>query len=338
MNGRHIAGAVLSGSAVCLLTTVGWAQASLSWAAPGECPPGQDVGRRVAELLGYALDEHETVADFSAEVSASSDGLWHLNLRMSRDGQMAHRRIDGESCRAVADAAAVAIALALKPGSAGDQDGTSESEVAPEPETKPSPAPAAKPARKQPRRLPRTRETARRPRASEPSRLGGAARALVGADATTFGRVALQTELALALRLDERWRIEGYGLWLPEQRVFTRASTETNFQLLAGGARGCHEQWHGVLGWLGCVGAEVGQVSAAGRTLTRSQRGRATWGAPFLALVGFWTLTDHLALGVQAGAAFPLARHEFFVDGLGVVHRLPTVAPRLGLGLEVSLP
>ena len=88
VNGRHIAGAAVLGSAVLLLTSVGRAQASLSWAAPGECPSGQDVGRRVAELLGYALDEHETVADFAAEVSASSDGLWHLDLRMSRDGQV----------------------------------------------------------------------------------------------------------------------------------------------------------------------------------------------------------------------------------------------------------
>jgi len=325
---------------VTLASAPASAEASLQWSAPAECPPGHDVGERISSLLGYTLDQHAEQVDFEAEVSASSDGTWHLLLRVTRGSKTAERRIDGETCDAVAGAAAVAIALVLKPDPRAEAEEPPEEErvESAEPEKDGAALPALDEASNEP--SPSTGNSAAVPPAtSSPptSAIGAGVRLTGGADVATFGELVLGAELAITLLAGDHWRGELFGRFLPTQQAAVDRGASAEFQWFGGGTRGCAQPVTGQLGLLGCLGFEAGWIEASGADVSRAQTARVTWLGPLGTVVALWSLTDAFALVGTAEVAAPLARHEFRIDGVGVVHRLPVITARFGIGLEVVL-
>ncbi len=325
------------GAVVTLASPAANAQASLGWSAPAECPPGHDVGERVSSLLGYTLDQHAERVDFEAEVSATADGTWHLLLRVIRGGKTAERRIDGETCDAVAGAAAVAIALVLKPDPMAEPEETFEEESADAAEPEDAEA-ALREASETPAPEPPSGSNAvsEAPQTPPPptNPIGAGARLTAGVDVATFGETAFAADLAFGLLVGDHWRGELFGRLIPSQRVSVDRGARVDFQWLGGGVRGCAQPVTGSFGLLGCLGVEAGRIEASGQGVSRTQTARVTWLGPLGTVVGFWSLTDALALAGTAEVAAPLARHEFQIDGIGVVHRLPAVTARFAVGLE----
>jgi hypothetical protein len=307
-------------AAVAMWSGAARGQAAVVWKAPEGCPTEAELIEKATRLLGYSLVQHPTPIRFEAEVTQRADQRWTLTLDMTHEGGATRRSLNGESCQAVAEAAAAAIALALKPPDA-------EPEPRPaEPAEQPA-APAPEPPLKAPvRRAPK-------PSKHEAPRLRFAARLVGGADFFVFPSPAFDVTASAGLLVGQRWQIEAFGLWLPSQRS-TVAGAEADFQLLGGGARGCilPTEW-----LVGCLGLEVGQVRARGQNVTHSRAGNATWVAPEADLVVLRPLAGPLSLALEGAAAVPLARTEFQISGVGV-HELPVATGRLGLGVEAAWP
>jgi hypothetical protein len=90
-----------------LLLSLSAAGLNLEWTGPAECPPASAIVREVKGLVGPSLDELELKATAAVETDP-----WRAELRVfSRVGASA-RTLRGESCEALAEAAAVIVALA----------------------------------------------------------------------------------------------------------------------------------------------------------------------------------------------------------------------------------
>jgi hypothetical protein len=71
--------------------------------------------------------------------------------------------------------------------------------------------------------------------------------------------------------------------------------------------------------------------------LREASRARDLWLAPALSLELSATLVDGLRLRSSVAGLMPLVRSRFRVDEQEVVHQLPALALRLGMGLELAL-
>src|SRR5688572_24184742 len=91
----------------------------LSWVAPAECPSQAHVTRRTNQALSS-----ETPVDFRANVLVTRERAWIAHIALERRGVRETRRVEGESCAALADAVALIIALAAS------ADGSRESATA----------------------------------------------------------------------------------------------------------------------------------------------------------------------------------------------------------------
>jgi hypothetical protein len=85
---------------------------ALTWDAPSACPSRTDALAAIRRTLGDA----GPTAPLRAHVALSpSEGdRWVAHVRLG-DGDARGRRIEGESCRAVADAAELVVAMAMNP-------------------------------------------------------------------------------------------------------------------------------------------------------------------------------------------------------------------------------
>jgi len=84
---------------------------AVQWQAPAACPTEAAVEQRVHQLLGRALAEHELHA-----VGVVSGGPpWRLELETAIGGRRQQRVLEGEDCRAVAEAAALILAVSVDP-------------------------------------------------------------------------------------------------------------------------------------------------------------------------------------------------------------------------------
>lgn len=80
----------------------------LDWSAPGACPSRERVTRSVVELYGG------DVSSVQLAVTATASGPpWTVRLSAASPGGVSRRSLRGESCEALAEAAAVIIAIAL---------------------------------------------------------------------------------------------------------------------------------------------------------------------------------------------------------------------------------
>ncbi|MEZ4447775.1 MAG: hypothetical protein R3B72_52345, partial [Polyangiaceae bacterium] len=116
----------------------------LSWEAPADCPSQGEVRQRIDERLGGSPSEGRHLRA-SALVTHVDDGPYRVLLRTDLDGIEGERRLEADSCGALADAAALVIALTFDPEAVAAASERAEPLPTPGPEPSPAPLPTPGP-------------------------------------------------------------------------------------------------------------------------------------------------------------------------------------------------
>lgn len=270
---------------------------SLEWKAPAlECPDESTVRAEVMDLTGGATQgsRHLTAR---AEIQHEESG-WILSLATEVDSIAGQRILAGDSCEALADAAALILALILNPDL-----------VAAVPPLPPHPAeiqPASAPAS----------ATAR---ADRPSRTWHAS-ALAGAQMGMLRDVSPTFGLSLGVALG-RFSFRLMSSLTPPQNVYTDS------QLGLGG-----RLWLATLATLGCtttatrrlhvspcVGVEVTRLHGHGLGVLQPRETTTYWTSADAGLLLGVPVLGRLLIEAGVFALFPFSRPRVFLDEIGTV-------------------
>jgi hypothetical protein len=266
------------------------------------CPDGPSLGARVAAIRGPA--SAPSGQSYTVVFTRDSSGYSAAVGATERPLEVRTIGAPGETCEAIAQAAALAIVLLV------------DGEVAaPEPAA-PEPAPPVSPA--QPARAARAVTPPGKHADQNRRKVRGSLSASGGLLAGVLEPVSplVASELALVAA---RFRVGLGALWVPRQtvRLGPGALHET---LLAGSLRGCAALWRWqALRFEGCGGLHAGAVHVRARGFTRNeQRTRALVSLPLeLALL---YVTGLFGVELSTAALVPLRRHDFSIDALGSAH------------------
>lgn len=147
---------------------------------------------------------------------------------------------------------------------------------------------------------------------------------------------------AMGVQAAGRWHLglatlEGHGAWWPgtSATMYDRPSIGGDFHLVAAGMAGCLAAR--TVGVSACFGPEIDHMTGKGSGVSQPGTGSASWVGALFALRGEVPITSWLSIMLQAGAMVPLQRHEFEIEGVGLVHRPASVAARAGLGFVLDL-
>jgi hypothetical protein len=317
-----------------LLASLGWAGAArgagedpvdLAWSAPvdGSCPDAEYVSSEVRRRVGPARADRPTIRASVAIRASSSTAAAHFQmvLRTEQGEARGERVLEDESCRAVADAAAVVLAWMVDPSAAADE--RRDAPAVPSPPEKPAPsAPAVAP--------------------MPPEGLAPFVGIAMSVDAGTVPTAAPGGELHAGAGWGVfRWAAYG-ALWPTSSKtVATLADGRDvggSFRLLAFGARACIEppifsgshRPHLFF----CAGPEVDSMRGRGFGVTVPSEGTKIWLSASGGLEGSLALGGPFRLGLAAFAVVPSIRERFALEGVGEVHRPGAVAWRGALGFE----
>lgn len=332
------------------------------WDAPEACPDADAIRDTIERYVARSLAEPaDTVVDARAEVTPIEGATgFRMALRIeTEDGAAVDRELVDDSCRVLADAAALMVAVALDPKAAarasvlGGVEPTradDEDEAGPEPEPEATPEPGAEPepepeSKPEPRPTPppgvrrcragrsalRTTPRDLRPCASIDPRFGVQLGLLPGiAGPGVGGDIAL---------LWPRTRIEIGGTHWFERPARREGQTGLggDVRLSTGSLGAC-----GRLGWAQlelplCAGIELGAMRGQGVGISDPDTARIFWSAAWLGPRLAWVPVRRLALVARLDLVVPLARYRFDVSGLGTVHDVSMVGGRVHIGLGVRL-
>jgi hypothetical protein len=300
--------------------------------APDGCVEASAVVEQVDGLLGRPLGSVEGV-DFEVEIAEGSHRQWRLRLDTidRADRRRRTRELSGNSCAELADAAAVTIAMSIKSSeSSAVGNRTPEKSTTPPPEEVPSreanlPTVAAQAAAPPPASL----------------RVSVALAVVADAGALPHAGVGLAIEGSLQFR---RLRLVGQGALFPSQDTRlpavgggTGGGAGGDFQLAVGAALACVTEGLDRLTVLGCGGGEIGRLSGegVGANIASSSRD-ALWMAGRAEIGVALPFSPRLAVVLRAGAAVPIRRPTFVLDGNTRVHRPGNVTARASLGVELG--
>jgi hypothetical protein len=335
MSARHVLGATAV-FAVASVAVNARAQAplTLEWQAPDGCPTGPSVTRAVEKLI---TEPPGRVLEASATITKLGE-RWAAEIRTPRG----ERRLDGESCRAVAEAVAMVLALAIDPNAspnaaafaAFDEPDSPAPESPPSAERAPAPrAPAAassSPSRPSDRAASPT-ETSRERDDDAPG---------VIAALFAVGELGMlpQPTLGAALGVGV-----GAGAWSAEvgpMLLIPRSGSLENdtsrggeIGYIGGYAAGCLAPFRSRRFDV-CGAFEVGRIAGTGFGVTDPLPGEALWLAP--ALFGAMRVPVAGSFGGEGRLvlAAPLHRPTFELDALGAVHRPAPFSVRGELGFS----
>jgi hypothetical protein len=314
----------------------------LAWQAPAECPDAALVQARLGAALASLPNGWDQESEVRGRIAAGAGAEWVLELEIAPPagtrGTPRRRRLTALHCDELADAAAVAIALALGDTSAdrlavrepaapaagvlpvalavGVTGQEGRTDAAPQDETR---ALAAE--------VPALR---REPRSS----LGVAAGAV--ADSGLLAGLGWGATLGVQARFD-RWGLGLYGVWLPEQSHSLAPGQGVNFGLLTAGLRGCYRALDDALGLDGCLGFELGSLSATTHGLAQAEDSRAALWAPLAGAALSWRAFEHWAFVARLDGLIALPQQQYMVNIDQPVHETPPFALRLSLGVEGEL-
>mgnify|MGYP001439717701 CR=1 FL=1 len=282
---------------------------ALAWSAPLGCPSREQVLGEIEQAVGVApAPKHVTAGVIVSQEGPSfvavielGDAATHLT-----------RRVEAESCRAVADAIVLIVSLAVDPDAA-------PARIRPRADPSPPPRPPAG------------------PRAEEPAPswlLGGA----FVVDASLLSTPTAGGELALGWSAPHMVA-ELAGVLLAPESVALPANPSQGARvwLAQVSARTCYEAVADRFTAGPCAGAAVAWLSAQGFGGAPDRPTDASAVLPVTA--GGARATLRLGAGwavrVTAEAVVPLERATVFVGGGGVVFRTPVASFRGALGAEV---
>jgi hypothetical protein len=314
---------------------------SLDWEAPPECPDSAYVRRRVDELFAGGAPPTAHL-DARATAVRGADRRYHVTLRTVRSGTVGERRMEGASCRSLADALALVIALTIDPsratgsGASSPADSTSEpaSESPSSAPSAPAPAPTSAPV---PASAPASAPApAPAPVPAPAPRWQWSASAGAVADDGSLPGIALGVGLR-ALAMLGPAAIETYASALPGQVGTVPGSPADGgtFRLVLGGARACYAPLRGHLDLAACAGLELGWLHADGLGVHYPQGADSLWAAGSLGLRASQQIAGSLRLALDLSVGDPWRRDRFVLDGIGLVHQASPVVGRAYLGPEL---
>jgi hypothetical protein len=285
----------------------------LHWEAPPGCPDAaamrESIGRAVPTSAGVVGQMR-----VDAFVSSPETGRWRVALELHGVDWSATRVLGGPTCAAVSDAAGLIIVLAINTE-------LRQRESAPPP-APPPPAPPPPP-----------------PRGAEPAGRGPWLSVAASTDTGALPGVTVGGVAAAGWRFT-RVRLEvGAGLFEPRDgSVASRPDTGARFHLVTATLRGCYLLGRAAArGWaLGpCLAAGVERVHADGFGPITPRGATSTAATAAGGILAEWGLSRWVAPFVSAEAVFPLVRHPFSVEDIGLVHRSAPVSFRGAIGLQL---
>jgi hypothetical protein len=304
--------------------------AQLSVDAPESCLDPSTLADEVSDLVGKPLGSVADV-DFRIQISETPARRWRLRLEMvdQRPGSngtptvRGSRELEGATCAELAEAAAVAISVSVRAISI-------ETPAAAAP---PGTAPATPPVPATP--SPTTLSTARD---APPTPAWHPAVVLaLTSDTGALPKTGLGVDLEAELQRGAL-QLVAFGTWFGSQDAVASASAGGSFQLALGGALVCFAPHRGRWTGLACGGFELGRLAGTGTGLgvTRPETGAAFWRAARADVGVTAGLGGNAALVLRVGAAIPLSRPEFVLDGAELVYRPSRLAGRFTAGLEIG--
>jgi hypothetical protein len=298
---------------------------NLTWETPSQadCPEVADVLGEIRRYVGD--DPTRAPIEARATVRSIAQGRWELVLKTKDGVDEGERALQGESCRAVADAAVVVLAWMVDPGAMAKRlvPAAPEKPAPPPPPAAQSPSPAPAPTR------------ALHPRAF----LG------VGmvADVGTLPFPALGVEAVGGAALG-RWWLAAHAAYWPSRSKTSATLSDgraagATFTLRLLGIEACLRPLPGpprFEPWL-CVGPEVDQVRGVGFGVNNAGAGSKTWLSLTAALGGGVSLSAGARLVLSIAGVYPTEREHFSLHGVGEVYRPSALAGRASAGLELEL-
>lgn len=312
----------------------------VQWQAPASCPQVEVVYDAVARLLGRALVERDrTQVSAQARIEQRADGIFALELEVRSAGGTRSRGMLGRRCATLADAVALEVATALDPMAV--VDGLAGDAVLPSTRSKPrtvaldTGTSAAGP------ELPGEADPSSEAKPTSESEQALRIAVSLGpvAGLGMVGAVLAGGDLGVAL-LGRHARAELGASYWPRARLRYAPAPQAgmNLAFVMGRLRGCATARLSSLEFPVCAGAEFGAVRARGVGVSRGSVAWAPWIAATAGAGVIWPVARRVALAVDMGLAIPLWRPAFTVRNLPLKYRLPTVAGRAGLRVEVRLP
>lgn len=284
--------ALLCGAPASVLASTSFERAlHLTWDAPNPCPGAAAVRSDVRRLVG-PLDGELPMLVAEAHVSYRNN-RWQLTLSTNVDGTAGERELEGTSCEAVAESAAVLLALALNP------------------KAPLTPAPDAE--------------------ESEPS-LGLSAGGVVGVGLGAMPSLAPELGVAALGSVDRFW-LALAGTVSPRQQAHVEQQRQFGGRLWLGSLRGslCWDALGDALRVSACGEMQVQRIEGLGTGVENPDRGVVWWTSAGAALVGRWLLAEAWELQVRANGSLSLARPRLFLDAIGEVHRPAGIATSFGV-------
>jgi hypothetical protein len=308
----------------------------VTWRGDEACPATHFHGR----LAAYLADA-EQQRPVRVVITVEQGKQWTADLALTSDGGRTDRRLTGNACNEVADAAAFVTAVAVDPGVLArphpdehDQpplpEPTPDIIAVPPPAVVPEPPPPDPPVP-----APAPIEPAE-PRPAPRPRIGGFVRASGGFEALALPRIAPTASLTLGL-LGQRWRVELGGTYRAPTAQYRDDHPDIGAQLRLWtvAARGCGVLRPSVLEIPLCGGLEAGQVLARAIGYDGARSGRAPWLALVVGPALAWAPRRRIALWLGVELGVPLIGGSFTSDGLGELYTIKRISLRAGLGVEV---
>jgi hypothetical protein len=296
----------------------------LVFRAPDRCDSAESVREQVERLIERPLSEAHG-ADFDVNVEQTEQGFRATVRTKPRNDTVAasEREFSGSSCGEVSDAAAVAIAMAIEQQEQAEAKGTSEASLQPKQvDSTASPAPAS--------RAPKR----------EAERNESRWRAFVGLQgaledgALPSPSPGAELDLSAGFR---RFRATLLGAVLAPQTERRADGTGGEFQLVLVGLLACADHPFGPVNGRGCVGFELGQLSAEGVGVVDPRIGNGAWRAARVDLGAGWPLGAGWSLTLRGALVAPLSRQTFVLNGNDRVFRPSSLGVRGLLGVELEI-
>lgn len=331
----------------------------LGWRAPEECQNTSEVERRLESLLGHPVDFGALPATL-VRMGWSAEHGWSVRVTVELATGPRDRALDAPTCADAFDVIALSLALILDPSlaleeppggasevNAGDDtaaeggagEGLAGGEVA---GTAPVPSAEGDPVMVSP---------------APDERLTGAERGKVGAigsgrddarrtlvvgagpltDASVFPVPQFGGGAFVGLALD-RFRVElEADLLASETTRFSGALYPVGFHSYFAILRGCYRVGLSArLGWMGCVGGQVGSLGTRERG-GEEHRAQGLWLAAEASTGPELAATEWLRAFARLRGVSPWMRHDFLLSEGSRVHTLPWLGAQLQVGVELDV-
>lgn len=311
----------------------------LSWDAPRECPTRAEVLARARERIGDRPSAHVE----AAAVITARGQRWRLELTIA--GGTLRREIEGGSCEALADAAALVLAMAAAEPVAARADDPPIEAVEPVPpalESRTAVKPTISHAQLLDMRAEVHEAVASRSDYVDPDLLDPIDRiprvrlaAAGGLDVAGVPGIGGTLLVELGLHWP-RTRLVAHGVHAIERRTGDAVSSAAH-RMTAAGLGLCRLLPLGRFEIGSCARMEIGRARHRGLRGTDARTHTAMWVAGTLGGTAAWWVAEHWSIGVAIDAVVPLRRYRARLADARV-GLVGVVGLRALAGIAVRLP